>query len=471
MIRTSMILLLAGLLACGVVLAGDAEPGQQAQWPVSEFRLDNGMRVIVREDHRAPVAVSQVWYRVGSSYEQLGLTGISHMLEHMMFKGTAKHPPGEFSRIIARNGGLQNAFTGRDYTSYFQQLAADRLDIAFRLEADRMQHLRLDAQEFAKERQVVMEERRMRVTDQPRSRFGEHFDTVAYPASAYAWPIIGWQADLEAISIDDLRGWYARWYAPGNALLVVVGDVRPAQVLDLAKETFGQVPARATAKPRGDEYLHTPGERRLVMHSKDVKVPYVLLGYQVPSMATARQRDEVYDLMVLASILDGGKGARLSQELVRDQRIAASAGASYGPIDRLDSLFVFDATPRPEISVDSLVEALRKQAGRLQDTPVDAETLERAKNLLLADHLYQLDSMFYQAMQIGMLETIGVDWRILQSYPENVRAVTAARVRAMARKYLTPDRLTVGILLPKAPSGGAAPADKKPADSKKEGHS
>ncbi|MCO6439520.1 MAG: insulinase family protein [Nitrococcus mobilis] len=454
MTRTAIVMLLIGLLLCSSVHASDDDSAPRAeQWPVSEYRLDNGMRVIVREDHRAPVVVSQVWYRVGSSYERLGHTGISHLLEHMMFKGTAKHPPGELLRIIARNGGRQNAFTGRDFTVYFQQLAADRLEIAFRLEADRMQNLILDAQELAKERQVVMEERRMRVTDQPRSRFGEHFNTIAYPASPYAWPGLGWQADLEAITLEDLRGWYARWYAPGNALLVVVGDVQPEQVLRLAKAAFGKVPARATAHPHRADYLQAPGERRLVMHSEDAKVPYVLLGYQVPSVATAQARDEIYALMVLASILDGGKGARLSQELVRDQRVAASAGAGYNAVARLNSLFVLDAVPNnnTDNAIDPLVKALREQAQRLQSEPVDTETLERAKNLLLADHLYELDSMFYQAMQIGMLETAGVDWRILQVYPAKIRAVSAANVQAVARKYLIPSRLTVGILLPQTP--------------------
>lgn len=446
-------MLLTGLLLYSTVCASadDSAPSTE-QWPVSEYRLDNGMRVIVREDHRAPVVVSQVWYRVGSGYERLGRTGISHLLEHMMFKGTAKHPPGELLRIIARNGGRQNAFTGRDFTVYFQQLAADRLEIAFRLEADRMQNLILDAQELAKERQVVMEERRMRVTDQPRSHFGEHFNTIAYPASPYAWPGLGWQADLEAITLAELRGWYARWYAPGNALLVVVGDVQPEHVLRLAKAAFGKVPARATTHPHRENYLQAPGERRLVMHSKEAKVPYVLLGYQVPSVATAQERDEIYALMVLASILDGGKGARLSQELVRDRRIAASAGAGYSAVARLDSLFVLDAVPSDaEVAIDSLVKALREQVQRLQSEPVDTETLERAKNLLLADHLYELDSMFYQAMQIGMLETAGVDWRMLEVYPGKIRAVSAASVQAVARKYLIPSRLTVGTLLPQTP--------------------
>ncbi len=453
MTRTAAIMLLASLLLWGAARAsnGDSAPHAE-QWPASEYRLDNGMRIIVREDHRAPVAVSQVWYHVGSSYEQLGRTGISHLLEHMMFKGTAKHPPGELLRIIARNGGRQNAMTGRDFTVYFQQMAADRLEIAFRLEADRMQNLILDAQELAKERQVVMEERRMRVTDQPRRRFGEHFNTIAYPASPYAWPGLGWQADLEAITLTDLRGWYTQWYAPGNALLVVVGDVHPERVVRLAKATFGKVPARATTHPHRANYLQAPGERRLVMHSKDAKVPYVLLGYQLPSAATAQQRDEVYALMVLASILDGGKGARLSQELVRDQRIAASAGAGYSAVARLDSLFVLDAVPsNAEVATDPLVKALREQVQRLQIELVDTETLERAKNLLLADHLYQLDSMFYQAMQIGMLETAGVDWHMLELYPAEIRAVSAANVQAVARKYLVPSRLTVGILLPQTP--------------------
>ncbi|OQX32545.1 MAG: peptidase M16, partial [Candidatus Sedimenticola endophacoides] len=210
-----------------------------AEGRVHEFTLGNGMRVIVKEDHRAPIAVSQVWYKVGASYEPDGITGVSHLLEHMMFKGTQAHPPGEFSRIVAANGGEENAFTGSDYTAYYQTLSSDRLEIAFELEADRMRNLTLLEEEFLKEVEVVKEERRLRTEDSPTSLTYEQFSAVAYRSLPYANPVIGWMNDLENMSVEDLRRWYRLWYAPNNATLVVVGDVEPRQVLELAERHFG----------------------------------------------------------------------------------------------------------------------------------------------------------------------------------------------------------------------------------------
>ena len=433
---------LLGPLLAAATAAGAAQP-----LAVTEFTLDNGLTVIVREDHRAPVVVSQVWYRVGSSYEHRGITGVSHVLEHMMFQGTTNHPPGEFSRIIARNGGKENAFTGQDYTAYFQQLAADRLEIAFQLEADRMHNLLLQPEEFAKERDVVIEERRLRVDDKPMRRFGERFNSVAYLASPYGHPVIGWADDLRALRLEDLASWYQQWYSPANAVLVVAGAVEPEDVRRLAERHFGKVPAREPATPRGMTGLDAPGGRVLEVQEK-VQVPYLLLGYEVPSLATAEDPAEVYALQVLAMILDGGDGARLPERLVRNQGLAASAGASYGGVERLDSRFMLDATPRDDTSLEQLQEALLEQVRELQSQPVDAESLQRAKNQLLAEHLFQLDSIFYQAMQIGMLETIGVGWRELERFQDRVRAVTAKDVQRVAARYLIAQRLTAARLIP-----------------------
>ena len=443
--RTARMALLALLLAPAATTA-------QAATDITEFQLDNGLKVVVREDHRAPVVVSQIWYRVGSSYEHRGITGVSHVLEHMMFKGTETHPPGEFSRIISRNGGKENAFTGQDYTAYFQQLAADRLEISFKLEADRMHRLRLQPEEFAKERQVVIEERRLRVEDNPMRRFGERFNSVTYLASPYGHPVIGWAADLRALTLDDLSDWYAKWYAPANAVLVVAGDVDPEAVRALAEKHFGSVPAREPARPTGMTGLEAPGERRLKVQ-EDAQVPYLLMGFEVPSLATADDPADVYALQVLATILDGGEGARLPERLVRGRQLAASAGASYGGVERLESRFMLDATPRDGTDPAALEAALLEQVAEVQRQPVSAEELERARNQLLAEHLYQLDSIFYQAMQIGMLESIGVGWQELARFEERVRAVTAEDIQRAARRYLVPDRRTVAYLQPRAAGG------------------
>ncbi len=442
-----------GALAVFVWLATAPLAGAQ-QWPVSEIRLDNGLQVIVREDHRAPVVVSQIWYRVGSSYEHSPTTGVSHVLEHMMFKGTETLAPGEFSRIIAREGGRENAFTGRDYTAYFQQLSADRLETAFRLEADRMHRLRLDADAFAKELQVVIEERRLRIEDRPLAAFGERFNTIAYPVSPYRQPIIGWPADLDNLRLDDLATWYERWYTPANATLVVVGDVDPQHVFDLAREHFGPVPGGEAPAPRHEPSLPAPGERRFEASDERADVPHVILGYQVPSAATAGDATDVYALEVLATVLDGGDGARLPQRLVRDREIAAGVSAGYSSTSRLETRFTLEGSPTRAASPNALEQALREEVAALHEEPVSEEALARARNQLLADHLFQLDSMFYQAMRIGRLETTGIGWEWLEGYEEGIRAVTSADIQRVARAYLTPERLTVGILRPGGRDGG-----------------
>ena len=426
---------------------------------VHESKLDNGMKVVVKEDHRAPVVVSQVWYKVGASYEHEGITGISHMLEHMMFKGTKKHGPGEFSRIIAEQGGRENAFTGTDYTAYFETLEKSRLPIAFELEADRMRNLILDPGEYAKEHQVVLEERRMRTDDQPHAKTREHFMAVAYTNGPYRNPVIGWPADVANLTVEDLKAWYQRWYAPNNATLVVVGDVRPKQVFRLARHWFANLkPSQIPPlKPRTE--VEQLGERRLTVELP-AKLPYMIMGYKVPVLASLpKERQwEAYALTVLAGILDGGESARLSTHLVRGSQIAAAAGAGYDLYDRLPTLFVFNGTPSQGHDLDQLEKALLDEIHQLQQDLASPDELERVKTQVTADAIYERDSMFYQAMQIGMLETAGLGWKYLDQYVERIRAVTAEQVREVARKYLVSKHLTVARLHPLPIKEGQRPA-------------
>ena len=440
---------LISVLACLLLLAGALSATAQtaAPPPVHEYMLPNGMKLLVRQDRRAPVVVSQVWYKVGSSYEHDGITGVSHVLEHMMFKGTRKRPGGEFSRIISENGGRENAFTGRDYTAYYQQLEQSRLAISFELEADRMRNLTLPAGEFAKELKVVQEERRLRTEDNPEALTYEQFMAAAFVTSPYHNPIIGWMNDLDAMEIGDLQRWYQTWYAPNNATLVVVGDVEPEAVHKLARKHFGaHKPSRIPAqKPRRE--IAQNGERRITVKAP-AQLPYLVMGYKVPVLRTAADPAEVYALEVLAGVLDGGDSARISRHLIRDRRIAASAGAGYNPYSRLDDLFILSGTPAQDHDSAGLERALREQVQRLHDEPVTAEELDRIKTQVIAADVYQRDSVFYQAMQLGMLETVGLDWRVADEYVERIRAVTAEQVQAVARKYLTSDRLTVAVLEP-----------------------
>ncbi|MFI3184460.1 MAG: pitrilysin family protein [Methylococcaceae bacterium] len=414
---------------------------------VSEHRLGNGLKVLVKEDHRSPVAVSQVWYKVGSSYEPGGITGVSHMLEHMMFKGTDKHAAGEFSRIVAENGGEENAFTGTDYTAYFQTMEASRLAVSFELEADRMRHLHLLPDELKKELQVVTEERRMRTDDNPQAKMQEHFNALAYTNSPYKNPVIGWPSDIENYKVEDLQAWYQRWYAPNNATLVVVGDVDSKAVFALAEKYFGPLkPSEVNAlKPQAE--VEQLGVRKMTI-KLPAKLPYLIMGYKVPVLKTAQHEWEAYALEVLAGVLDGGSSARLESGLVRGKQIAVSVGASYSLTSRLPELFTLEATPAEGKTVWNLESALKDEIAKLQIKLVDDDELQRIKAQVLAKAVYERDSNFYQALQLGMLETVGLSWKVVDEYVAKVNQVTAEQVREVARKYLIEDKLSVAYLEP-----------------------
>lgn len=415
--------------------------------PVHEFELENGLKILIKEDHRAPVVVSEVWYKVGSAYEPPGITGISHVLEHMMFKGTKKLKPGEFSRIIAEHGGRENAFTSRDYTGYYQQLESSRLPISFELEADRMRNLVLTEEEFTKEIQVVMEERRMRVEDDPQSIAVEQFYAAAHTNSPYRVPTIGWMDDLKQMTVDDLKAWYQTWYAPNNATLVVVGDVDPQAVLKLAKEHFGPLQRSTIPTLKARPELPQKGMKRIVV-KVPAELPLIVYGYQTPSLKTAKDESEAYALEVLAAVLDGGESARLATDMVRGSQIAAQVDAGYSLHSRFDGLFTLDATPSRGKKVSEVEKALREQIERIKKTPPSNEELERVKAQVVASNVYEKDSIFYQAMQLGGVVTSGMDWRVIDQYLEKVRAITPEQVQNVAKKYLKDDALTIAELEP-----------------------
>jgi zinc protease len=414
---------------------------------VHELKLDNGLKVLVREDHRAPVVVSQIWYKVGSSYEPSGLTGISHALEHMMFKGTPTIGPGEFSRIIAVNGGSDNAFTSRDYTAYFQRLEKDRLEVSFRLEADRMRHLLLADDDTANELKVVTEERRLRTEDSPDSLTYEQFNATAFMISPYRNPVIGWMHDIVSLQASDLRHWYQQWYIPNNATLVVAGDVDPQRVFELAKTYFGPLKAGELPATKTPGEIPQQGERRIVLKAP-AELPYVMLGYKVPVLKTAEQEWEPYALEVLSGILDSGNSSRLSRNLIRGSQVAASAGASYSLTSRLDDLFVLTANPAPGHDVAEAEKALRNQVEQLRENLINVDELARVVAQVVAAEVYQRDSIFYQALQMGILESIGLGWKVQEEYTSHIKAVTPEQVREVARKYLIADHLTVATLEP-----------------------
>lgn len=424
-----------------------------------ERTLSNGMRVIVKSDHRAPVVVSMVWYRVGSVDEVNGATGVAHVLEHMMFKGTRDVPAGEFSRLIAAAGGRDNAFTGRDYTAYFQTLHKSQLDLALRLEADRMVNLVLSPEEFSREVRVVMEERRWRTEDRPHALVYERLMGTALLAHPYRHPVIGWMSDLEHMRLEDARGFYETWYAPNNAILVVVGDVTPDEVFVLAEQHFGALKPKRLPARKPQEEPPQLGLKRLTVKAP-AELPYVVMAFRVPGLRDPEKDWEPYALEVLASVLDGGDAARYTRTLVRSERIANSAGASYDGIGRGPALFYLDGVPASGKTVGELEEALRREVRKVAEEGVSEEELKRIRAQVVAAHVYQRDSMFFQARQMGSMEAAGLSYRTPDVMLEKLKQVTAAQVQEVARKYFGDDQLTIAYLDPQPLEGkrpGAPP--------------
>ncbi len=419
--------------------------------PTHEFRLANGLKIIVREDHRAPVVVSQLWYKVGSSYETAGQTGLSHALEHMMFKGSRKLGPGESSRILRELGAEENAFTSDDYTAYYQVLASDRLAVALELEADRLASLKLPADEFAREIEVIQEERRLRTDDKPSSLAYERFKALAYPASGYRNPTIGWMADLKRMNVEDLRAWYRTWYVPNNATLVVVGDVQPEHVKALAERYFGSIPARPVPTAKAPLELAEPGERRTTLYLK-TQLPSLLYGFNVPSLGSAKDAKPVHALRLISALLDGGDSARLPARLERGEELVSGASTWYDAHARGDSLFVISATPNVQTgkTLQQVEDGLWRQLKDLQDNPPSAEELARVRAQVIAGLVYERDSITSQATSIGELETVGLSWRLLDQDLAALESITPADIQAAARTYFTRTRLTVAHILPEA---------------------
>ncbi|MBD9483567.1 insulinase family protein [Pseudomonas sp. PDM14] len=437
----------AGLLLTALLapLAAQAAEPQTTH----EFILDNGLKVVVREDHRAPVVVSQLWYKVGSSYETPGQTGLSHALEHMMFKGSGKLGPGEASLILRDLGATENAFTSDDYTAYYQVLSRDRLAVAFELEADRLASLKLPADEFAREIEVIKEERRLRTDDKPSSLAYERFSAMAFPASGYHTPTIGWMADLDRMTVEELRHWYESWYAPNNATLVVVGDVTGAEVKTLAERYFGPIPRRDVPAAKKPLELAEPGERQITLHLR-TQLPSLIYGFNVPSLATAKNPREVHALRLISALLDGGYSARLPTRLERGEELVAGASASYDAFSRGDSLFTLSATPNVQKgkTLEQVEAGLWRELEDLKKTPPSAEEVQRVRAQVIAGLVYERDSITSQASTIGQLETVGLSWKLMDDELAALEAVTPADIQQAAQTYFTRTRLSVAHVLP-----------------------
>ena len=419
-----------------------------------EYKLANGLKLIVRVDKRAPVVFTSVWYRVGSSYEHSGITGISHVLEHMMFRGTKDVGPGQFAKIISDNGGRQNAMTSSDFTVYFQRMPADKLAVSFRLEADRMRHLTIDPQAFVKELKVVMEERRMRVDDNPQGLLYERFQASAFVNNPYHNPTIGWMTDLQNLKRQDLVDWYRMWYAPNNATVIVVGDVNPQHVLELAKKYFGPLKPEKIKPLKPRREVDSVGIRRVDVQAS-AKLPTIMLGFNVPSTTTSKESWQAYALVVAAAILDSGQSSRIPKELIRGRQVAAGAETDYDVYALHNTLFVLSGVPANQHTVKDLKKALLAEVDNLKSKPISLGELSRVKAQVVAQNVFGKDSMMGQAMQIGTPEMVGLSWRESAAFVQRIEAVTPQQVQAVAKMYFTPQRLTVAILHPLNGNGEA----------------
>jgi zinc protease len=435
------------LLSLGLAPAALAQSPPKAQ----QFTLANGMTLIVKPDRRAPTAVHMVWVRVGAMDEVDGTTGVAHLLEHMMFKGTPSVPPGEFSRQVAALGGQENAFTGQDYTGYYQQIPSNRLENVMKLESDRFANNQWAEDEFKRELEVVKEERRMRTEDSPRSLFWETLNAETFIASPYRRPVVGWMSDLESMTPQDAREFFKRWYVPANAAIVVAGDVDVAEVKRLADRYYGGIQARPVPprKPRIEP--EQVGLRRM-----DFKAPadqaYVALAFKVPqltSFESTPDNDDALALTVLSAVLDGYSGARLDRALTQgEDRVADSAGASNGLSGRGPQLFTLDGVPAKGKTPEQVEAALRAEVAKVARDGITEAELNRVKTQWVAGQVYKRDSVMSQAREIGSNWIEGFALDADERLIERLRAVTAAQVQAVAAKYFGDDQLTVGMLRP-----------------------
>lgn len=414
-----------------------------------EYKLENGLKLIVREDHRSPLAVVQVWYKVGGSFEHNGITGISHALEHMMFRGTFQHPQDEFTRMIAVNGGDQNAFTSEDFTAYFQELNTKQVALCLELEADRMANLALPKEAFDKEIQVVIEERRLRTEDNPEALTEERLMAAAHVSNPYHHPVVGWMNDLQNMTVEDLRAWYKSWYGPNNATIIVVGDVNKEEVFQWVQTYFGPLKPIEVPKLKPRKELSSIGKRRVHVEA-NATVPRLYMSYNVPSLITAADPSEPYALLVLLMALDGGNSSRFSRYLVRGNMLATHIKSWYSPFSLHETLLSFSANPTPEHTTAELEEAFLQQIAALQAEPLSPEELNRVKVNVIAQHTFGQDSMQEQAIELGVMESIGLGWQFVDTYPERIQAVTAEQLQKVAQKYLIPVRLTTAELTPLA---------------------
>lgn len=440
--------LLVFLVVLGCLLGGGslstlrAASGPDLFSQVVEHQLKNGLKVLLLRESRAPIISVQVWYRVGSRNEELGKTGLSHLTEHLMFKGTAKIGPKDFTRLVQMPGGTDNAFTSRDYTAYFENGPKTELTRWLEMEADRMRGLKVSPEDFATEKKVVLEERRMRTEDDPVSFLMEEVMAAAFKAHPYQWPVIGWFHDIQDLSRDDFLRHYQTYYQPNNCTVVVVGDIEPQEALKQIEATFGALPP-GPAPPKVTALEPRQWGPRRVSVNREAQLPYLVMAYHTPNW----QDPDAYPLELLARVLSQGRSSRLYHNLIYQQRLALQAGADYNLDTANPSLFTLYGQPLPGKTVAQLEAALEAEVQRLQTEPVGEKELQKAKNQTVAGFYMSLDSLFFRGMLLGRLETVA-RWTLIKEFVPKILQVTGEDLRRVARKYLVAENRNVGILSP-----------------------
>lgn len=442
-------------IAVVTVLTGLAAPGEAAVFNPETFTLDNGMQVVVVTNRRAPVVSHHVWYRVGSADSPAGKSGLAHFLEHLMFKGTTTLEPGEFSRIVARNGGNENAFTGPDYTGYFQTIAKDRLELVMRMEADRMINLVLDDEEVRLERDVILEERSQRVDNDPGARLAELISAVQFLNHPYRLPVIGWRHEIETFDREDALAFYRTWYAPNNAILLVAGDIDAAELRPLAERYYGVIPARPVPERKRLGEPPQEASRTVDLADPRVRQPSWVRSYLAPNM-NSDGSEHAYPLEILAEVLGGTSTSRLYRSLVIDQKIATSIATYYSGSALDYGTFRIYASPRPGIDLEELEQAIDAELAELEADPITPHEVGRASKRLVAEAVYALDSLSAAVRSFGVALTTGRTVEDVESWPDRIAAVTAEQVNAAAAYVLRPERSVTGRLRPAPPQAAAA---------------
>lgn len=419
----------------------------QSNFQVEQFTLPNGLKTLIQVDKRSPAVLVEVWYHVGSSDERLGNTGISHFLEHMMFQGTTTFPPGKLKELIAVNGGEENAFTYRDYTVYFELMSSKELPLMFELESDRMNNLSFTGNQFTSEKQVINEERRMRIGDVPLAYSLEQTQYASNVASPYAHPIIGWPSDLKQMTIRQLYNWYFKWYGPNNATLVIVGNVDPVQIKKEVEHYFGALKTVAGGTQQAFPLFRQTGQKELVIHRPGA-LPALIMTYRVPSIVSAKYPMDAYSLMVISDLLVGMNSSRLEKTLVRDEHIATGLHVSYNPFAKYDTNWTIIARPSKGVSLDQLQSAIADSLQQLAKSGPTKLELARVIKVVQAHHVFGLDQLSGQANILGTLDSVGLNWQLANTYLAKLGQVTPTQVKAVAAYYFNPDNLTVGDYYP-----------------------